>query len=108
MNPFPPVVIAEGYGCLAAQAYVSSYPATALALVSPPSTITDVPRHVLPTDVDEFDFEPRFPIAIFSPTCQAQVLRQKNRLARSEFVDLLPYNEDLSSSIGHWLDTLYV
>lgn len=68
-SPFPPLLFAAGSSSLLAETYVSSHPLSALCLVSPvpaPSAHErDPPAY--PTALDEFDYEPGFPIAILSP-----------------------------------------
>jgi hypothetical protein len=108
MNPFPPVIISEGHACLATQTYISSYPAKALALISPPASFSDVDAGILPTTIDEFNFEPRFPIGIFTNGLRAQYLLKRNRLAKNPEVELIVVEEDLFGPIDKWLDDLAI
>lgn len=99
--PFPPVLISYSLSSLLAQAYVSSYPATALVLISPPPTVAVAlsklgarpevaVQLVLPTSMKEFDFEPRFPVAIFieGQSGERQMMESCCRLVR-EGADLI-------------------
>ncbi|ESK98356.1 hypothetical protein Moror_106 [Moniliophthora roreri MCA 2997] len=108
--PFAPVIIARGPTCLIAQQYISSHPATGLILISPPPSNTDV--DILPTPLPEFDFEPKFPIAIFATPQELDALKVKNRLVRDGGVDVVAVGDtmgqDAFAKIEKWLDEIGV
>ncbi|GAA5928776.1 uncharacterized protein JCM15063_003964 [Sporobolomyces koalae] len=67
-SPFPPLVFASSTASILAETYVSSHPLSGLVLDQPvpaPLARTRIPR-AFPTDVDEFDYEPFFPVAVIS------------------------------------------
>ncbi|GAA5870706.1 hypothetical protein JCM3774_001730 [Rhodotorula dairenensis] len=68
-SPFPPLLFAAGSSSLLAETYVSSHPLSALCLMSPlPAPFAHGRDPVAyPTALDDFDYEPGFPIAILSP-----------------------------------------
>ncbi|KAF7339917.1 hypothetical protein MVEN_01909200 [Mycena venus] len=107
---FPPVLFARSAASLIAQAYISSNPVTAMMLMGRiPSTNAEVVGSLLPTPLAEFNFEPKFPIALLSTPREMERLWKTNRLAQAG-VDLLP-TEDLESQdafekIEGWLDEL--
>jgi hypothetical protein len=75
-----------------------------------PSTNADVPESLLPTRLAEFNFEPKFPIALLTTPLEMARLHKSNRLARDPKVQLLT-TEDLESrdafaEIEDWLDYL--
>lgn len=116
MIPFPPVVFARSTGCLIAQTYVSSNPASALVLVSPPISNAELDGAkaqdglpVLPTKLAEFDFEPHFPIAVMTTPERLKALKD-NRLIREPEVDQLVVDDLEGQSAFHaiqnWLDKL--
>ena len=87
--PFPPVIIARSSASLIAQTYISSHPASGLILISPPpSNLSDSLQNLLP-DLPEFDFEPRFPIALVCTTQESEILRAENWLAKDPSVDII-------------------
>lgn len=78
--PFPPVMITKGPAALIAQTYVSSRPLTALQLVDPPINNQYLRKEhpeMLPTDLDEFDFEATFPVRVV--WSQAELQRQQSQ-----------------------------
>lgn len=116
MIPFPPVVFARSAGCLIAQTYISSNPASALVLVSPPVSNAELDGikaqdglPVLPTKLAEFDFEPHFPIAVMATPERLKALKD-NHIVREPEVDKL-VTDDLEGqlafhTIQNWLDKL--
>ncbi|KAJ7102235.1 hypothetical protein B0H15DRAFT_736225, partial [Mycena belliarum] len=108
---FPPVIFARASASLVAQTYIGSNPATAMMLMGAiPPTNSDVPKALLPTPLEEFNFEPKFPIALLATALQMERLRRTNRLAQDPMVDLVT-TEDLESQdallkIEGWLDDL--
>ncbi|PBL00760.1 hypothetical protein ARMGADRAFT_393323 [Armillaria gallica] len=94
MIPFPPVFFARHAASLIVQTYISSNPASAL----------------LPTPLEEFNFEPHFPIAIISELAEMERLRANNRLARTPGVETIVASDvdghDAFSSIERWFDAL--
>lgn len=77
--PFPPSLISRGWlGGLIAQTYASSHPLSALLLVDPSVTSSRAQQQhpqVLPTELDEPDFEARFPVRV--SRSQAEMQAQK-------------------------------
>ncbi|KAF5356047.1 hypothetical protein D9756_003906 [Leucocoprinus leucothites] len=117
MIPFPPVVFARSAGCLIAQTYISSNPATGLVLLSPPannvemaSTHCQYGLPILPTHLAEFDFEPNFPIAVMATLARMRVLEKLNRLTRDSQVDMFTVDslegQQAYNNIQNWLDKL--
>lgn len=108
--PFPPVVFAKSSACLIAQTYISSHPACGLVLISPPVSNSSVPETQLPDKLPEFDFEPKFPVAIMASSEEMKTLRQSNRLARDPGVDTITLTgvqgEGACIEIERWLDEL--
>ncbi|OBZ65623.1 Kelch repeat-containing protein 3 [Grifola frondosa] len=80
--PFAPVIIARSSGTLIAQTYISSHPASAMLLISPPASNSSV-SSLLPTPLREFDFEPRFPAASFALRTKRWSSKQITALAGS-------------------------
>ncbi|KAJ3567367.1 hypothetical protein NP233_g6412 [Leucocoprinus birnbaumii] len=119
MIPFPPIIFGRSAGCLIAQTYISSNPATGLVLLSPPANNTElgsVQAHdnspILPTPLGEFDFEPYFPIMVMATSERMKVLKGLNRLAKNPEVDKFTVNtlegQQAYSDIQNWLDKLGV
>ncbi|KAJ7169570.1 hypothetical protein C8R46DRAFT_1175818 [Mycena filopes] len=108
---FPPVIFARSSASLIAQAYISSNPVSAMMLMGNiPSTNADVSTDLLPTPLEEFNFEPKFPIALLTSPPEMERLSKTNRLAKEPQVELLT-TEDLESQdaflkIQLWLDDL--
>ncbi|KAL8280206.1 hypothetical protein RQP46_007320 [Phenoliferia psychrophenolica] len=65
-TPFPPLLLSASLSSLLAQTYVSSHPLSALLLHSPapPAPAHELHPKVFPTPLEEFTFEPNFPVAI--------------------------------------------
>ena len=121
--PFAPVIVARAGGTLIAQTYISSHPASALLLVSPPpsnsalftptSALDTPPKPLLPTPLPEFNFEPRFPVAVLATAQEQAVLERENRLWKDLDVDRMVVEND-SALVGQegllkieqWLDEL--
>lgn len=114
MTPFAPVFISQSTACLVTQKYISSYPASGLILISPPTSNADLVEDKLPTKVDEFIYEPKFPIAIIDTADRIEKLKATNRLCKdpSPFVDIIPVEstdgQPLFSAVDKWLDELGV
>ncbi|KAJ6627241.1 hypothetical protein B0H10DRAFT_2161316 [Mycena sp. CBHHK59/15] len=108
---FPPVIFARSFASLIAQTYISSNPATAMMLMGNiPSTNVEVPKQLLPTPLEEFNYEPKFPIAILTTLHEAERLRATNRLTKDPSVDLFVVrdmeSQEAFSQIEGWLDDL--
>ncbi|GAA5901510.1 hypothetical protein JCM6882_006300 [Rhodosporidiobolus microsporus] len=72
-TPFPPLLFAHSLSALLAETYVSSHPLSGLCLVSPtPAAVADerLPS-VFKTALDDFNYEPGFPIAVVEQEGQA-------------------------------------
>ncbi|KAJ7130050.1 hypothetical protein C8R43DRAFT_1090003 [Mycena crocata] len=108
---FPPVIFARSSASIIAQAYISSNPASAMMLTGNiPSSNADVAEPLLPTRLEEFNFEAKFPIALLTTPHQMERLRKTNRLAQDPEVELIT-TQDLASQdaflkIEGWLDDL--
>ncbi|KAH9917144.1 uncharacterized protein BXZ73DRAFT_105616 [Epithele typhae] len=111
--PFAPVIIARRAGALIAQSYISSYPATALLLISPPPADAVLPRTLLPTPLPEFNFETKFPCAVMCTKHERPALEAANRLWKDPGVDKIVVKDD-EAVMGHeglmeieqWMDEL--
>ncbi|KAK0233468.1 hypothetical protein IW262DRAFT_84256 [Armillaria fumosa] len=110
MIPFPPVFFARHAASLIVQTYISSNPASGVVLLSPPASNAEVSKALLPTPLEEFNFEPHFPIAIVSESVEMERLRAMNRLARSPGVETIVASDvdghDTFNCIERWFDTL--
>lgn len=112
--PFAPVVIARACGTLVAQAYISSHPATALLLISPPpSNTAPSAAALLPTPLEEFNFEARFPCAIMCTEAERPALEEGSRLWKDEAVGKMVVRDEDAAvgqeglvKIEEWLDEL--
>ena len=92
-SPFPPLLCAYGLNTLVAQTYVSSHPLSGLVLVEPPLTI-GAAAESMPTlplkKVDEFSYEPFFPVGILCARARAEELeRHRLRMEYPDEVNLL-------------------
>lgn len=65
-SPFPPLLFAHSASSLLAEQYVSSHPLSGLCLVDPVnrSSAHQLFPHFFPAPVDDFNYEPGFPIAV--------------------------------------------
>ncbi|RPD60272.1 hypothetical protein L226DRAFT_548121 [Lentinus tigrinus ALCF2SS1-7] len=114
--PFAPVIVARAGGTLIAQTYISSYPASALLLISPPpsnATLSASSSPPLPTPLPEFNFEPRFPVAVMCTENERSTLERENRLWKDPNVDKMVVRDERAVSgqeglvkIETWLDEL--
>ncbi|TFY50509.1 hypothetical protein EVG20_g11475, partial [Dentipellis fragilis] len=111
-SPFPPVIISRSAGALITQTYISSNPATGLVLISPPAANTTLNSTLLPTHLDEFDYEPRFPVALVDVCERLRMLAKTSRLGRDEEVDKLAVEtfgvQAVYTKIALWLDDIGV
>ena len=95
--PFAPVIVARAGGTLIAQTYISSHPASALLLISPPpsnSALATSNSSLLPTPLPEFNFEPRFPVAVMATERERQMLENESRLWQDPNVDKMVIKDD--------------
>ncbi|KAF8912821.1 hypothetical protein CPB84DRAFT_1759588 [Gymnopilus junonius] len=108
--PFPPVIFSREATCLIAQTYISSNPASGLVLISPPINNAELIGTKLPTNLAEFDYEPKFPIAVIDTPERVADLLKRNRICQSGMVDVIPVDqlneEETFSQIVQWLDKL--
>ncbi|KAI0659916.1 hypothetical protein C8Q70DRAFT_982550 [Cubamyces menziesii] len=111
--PFAPVIISRAGATLIAQTYISSHPATGLLLISPPPSNASVPQSLLPTPLEEFIFEARFPCAILCAEAEQSRLAAESRLWKDPGVDkIVVQDEDAVVGqqgvvqIEQWLDEL--
>ncbi len=110
--PFAPVIVARAGGTLIAQTYISSHPASALLLISPPPSNTAASQ-LLPTPLPEFNFEPKFPCAIMCTESEHATLEKDNRLWPDPNVDKMVVRDDAAFAeqeglvkVEQWLDEL--
>ncbi|GAA5835630.1 hypothetical protein JCM11251_002982 [Rhodosporidiobolus azoricus] len=84
-SPFPPLLFTHGPSSLLAETYVSSHPLSGLCLVSPTpaSSAHAILPHMFQPPLDEFNYEPGFPIAVVD---QGGRTAKEHRLAR-EFAE---------------------
>jgi len=114
MTPFAPVFIARSLGCLVTQKYISSYPASGLVLISPPVSNAEVDDSKVPNQLDEFKYEPKFPIAIVDTPERVEEHKAQNRLCKdgSPYVDVIAVDklegQPLLRAVDNWLDELGV
>ena len=114
--PFAPVIVARAAGTLIAQTYISSFPASALLLISPPpsnSALAASDRSLLPTTLPDFDFEPRFPLAVMATEKERPALEKDSRLWKDPDVDKLVVEDEAALTgqeglvkVEQWLDEL--
>ena len=114
--PFAPVIIARAAGTLIAQTYISSFPASALLLISPPPSnpaLAASDKLLLPTALPEFDFEPRFPVTVMATEQERRALEKDSRLWKDPDVDRLVVEDEAAVTgqeglvrIEQWLDEL--
>ncbi|KAG5654755.1 hypothetical protein H0H81_003763 [Sphagnurus paluster] len=108
--PFPPVIFARSLGCLIAQTYISSHPASALCLISPPPSNTSLSKSKFPTNLPEFNFEPKFPLSFMAAAKELEVLRAQHRLGDDPGVDMLSVPDvespEALAAVEKWLDEL--
>ncbi|KAF7306677.1 hypothetical protein MIND_00459300 [Mycena indigotica] len=107
---FPPVIFGRAGASLIAQAYISSNPVSAMMLMGNiPAKNAEVPKTLLSAPLEEFNFEPKFPISLLTTPQHMQHLLEHNRLARAGVsryaVDELDGQEALLK-IEEWLDKL--
>ncbi|KAG2146584.1 uncharacterized protein EDB93DRAFT_1069408, partial [Suillus bovinus] len=109
-SPFPPVIFARGIASLIAQTYISSYPAQGLFMISPPLSNASLFPSVLPSPLEEFDYELKFPVAVMARPAEMNQLRKYSRLGQNELVDLIERvdleGQDAFMKIEQWLDEL--
>ncbi|KAJ7900020.1 hypothetical protein B0H14DRAFT_2671926 [Mycena olivaceomarginata] len=109
--PFPPVLFARSAASIIAQTYISSNPVSAMMLWGNniPATNAELAGSLLPTRLAEFNFEPKFPIALLTTPREMDRLRETNRLAQAD-VELLTTadleSQDALVKIECWLDDL--
>ncbi|KAK7064486.1 hypothetical protein R3P38DRAFT_3302021 [Favolaschia claudopus] len=108
---FPPVLFARSAAALIAQAYISSNPVSGMMLMGEiPTSNEEVVERLLPTPLQEFDFEPKFPIALLTTPRKLEQLRKTNRLAQADAVDSFTAadmeSQEALMKIESWLDDL--
>ncbi|KAF8973720.1 hypothetical protein BDZ97DRAFT_1912188 [Flammula alnicola] len=108
--PFPPVIVARASACLIAETYISSNPSSGLILISPPVSNAELSIDKLPTPLEEFNYEPNFPIAVIATPHEVERLRESNRICQSDSVDVIRVVDiNLQQTlieIEQWLDRL--
>jgi hypothetical protein len=102
------VIFARSSASLIAQTYISSNPASGLFLISPPPS-NSVSKIILPTPLKEYDFEPKFPMAVMASR-QEMELYKESRLGRDPGVDKIEVEnvegQEAFVAIEQWLDEL--
>ena len=84
--PFPPVLVAEGRGCLLTQSYVGDHPASGLVMLDPP---VDADPSGGAGDGERgwewprFNYEPRFPILVVVEEGKESGLRAGSRVVKA-------------------------
>jgi hypothetical protein len=110
--PFPPVIFARSTTTLIAQAYISSNPASGLVLLSPPLSNLAVSTNRLPTPLREFDYEPKFPIALVATPTEMPDLIRHHRLGDAAAVDKITVDDIEGDScyeqLQQWIDDIGV
>jgi len=108
--PFPPVIIARGSTCLIAQTYISSNPASALVLISPPISNDELLGTMLPTQLKEFNYEPNFSIAVLATPPEVKLLLDSNRICQDDSVDVISVDnlseKQICFEVDNWLSEL--
>lgn len=84
--PFPPVIVAEGVGCLLTQSYIGDNPASGLVMVNPPPDAD--PRKVNEAggaswEWPVFNYEPHFPILVIAEKANLATLQSTNRVVKA-------------------------
>jgi len=112
--PFAPIIFARSAGgALIAQTYASSNPASGLILIAPsPSTSSDESQEILPTQLQEFDYEPRFPLLVIDIPAREKMQKDENRLLQDggadfEVVEDLE-GQDALMKMEKWMDEVGV
>jgi hypothetical protein len=97
MIPFAPILIARAAGTQIAQRYVSSHPASGMALLDSPIS-----------DMEKFNFEPTFPIAIVgSPSHLKELEQSGHHLASDLRVRKIEASEkDILNRLVDWMDSI--
>jgi len=109
--PFAPVLFARTGATLIAQTYISSNPASALVLISPPtSNSSQTAARLLPTPLGDFDYEPRFPLLIVDTLAGIKDQVAANRLVREQSVDTIGVSSldgvETLTAIERWMDSV--
>ncbi|BGP24527.1 hypothetical protein JCM10295v2_003445 [Rhodotorula toruloides] len=81
-SPFPPLLFAASGSSLLAEQYVSSHPLSGLCLVDPvnPSSAHELLPRFFPKPLNDFNYEPEFPIAVMESA--EQEIGKEHRLVR--------------------------
>lgn len=83
-----------------------------MLLISPPSSNTDVPNHLLPTPLPEFDFEMKFPIALIGTAEEIDKLQKHRDLMKTGYVDTYIVDAVNEGTVlfkaEEWLDELNI
>ena len=87
-SPFPPIIFSRSHGALITQTYISSHPASGLVLMSPPPSNASAEGSLLPTPLEEFDYEVKFPVAVVGTKGELERIKTVGRLG-SDAVDII-------------------
>ncbi|KAF8807558.1 hypothetical protein BYT27DRAFT_7165368 [Phlegmacium glaucopus] len=108
--PFPPVIVARGSSCLIAQTYISSNPASGLVLISPLVSNDELFGTMLPTQLKEFNYEPKFPIAVLATLPEVKLLLDSNRICQDDSVNVISVDnldeKQICFEVDNWLGEL--
>jgi hypothetical protein len=94
---------------LIAQTYISSHPASGLILISPsPSTSSQEVNKLLPTPIEEFNYEAKFPLLVVDTPTDMKRHQAENRLVRDDDVEVISIQDvdgqEAFRKIETWLD----
>ncbi|KZT26012.1 hypothetical protein NEOLEDRAFT_1063837 [Neolentinus lepideus HHB14362 ss-1] len=110
--PFAPVIVSRSTGSLIAQTYISSNPARGLIMISPPPNNRTLAESLLPTPLEEFNYEPKFPIAIVGKKGELETWRKASRLGQDGRVDVFEVDDnegqDALYRMEVWMDEIGV
>ncbi|TFK52772.1 hypothetical protein OE88DRAFT_1711671 [Heliocybe sulcata] len=110
--PFAPVIVSRSTGSLIAQTYISSNPARGLIMINPPANNDSVPEMLLPTPLEEFNYEPKFPIAVLGRKAELDAWRKGSRLGQDDRVDIFEVGDtegqDALYRMEVWMDEIGV
>ncbi|KAG9015615.1 hypothetical protein FRB90_004723 [Tulasnella sp. 427] len=105
---FKPCIISHGVGgSLVAQTYIESNNASGLVLISP-AVDNHEALHLLPSPLEEFTYEPNFPILVVDTPERIELHEQRNRLVKEGLVDMavVPQliEKNVFNAVAKWLD----
>jgi pimeloyl-ACP methyl ester carboxylesterase len=110
---FPPIIFARSFGALIAQTYISSNPASGLVMIEPPASNAALLKSGhLTTELTEFDYEPRFPLAVVNTPDVMETFQRESRFQEDPDIDWLVVkaldSPDMTTQVEQWLDMVGV